>query len=231
MSALAHKNSSERFLLYVIPSCSVLLKGSYSNRVVCATVHRSPEKRARACKYTIWSLSRNKMPSMKDQTKIVIVGGVAGGMSAATRSRRLDENASITVFERGPYVSYANCGIPYALGGEIEDDNSLLLQSPEALKSRFNIDVYTRSEALDIDRPNRLIYVRNDDNESVTKVPYDKLILSQGAQPWRPSMEGIDLPLVFSLQTVPDLKRIKDFLAEKRSNNICIIGGGFIGLE
>jgi NADPH-dependent 2,4-dienoyl-CoA reductase/sulfur reductase-like enzyme len=83
---------------------------------------------------------------MKDQTKIVIVGGVAGGMSAATRSRRLDENASITVFERGPYVSYANCGIPYALRGEIEDDDSLLLQSPEALKSRFNIDVYTRSE-------------------------------------------------------------------------------------
>jgi NADPH-dependent 2,4-dienoyl-CoA reductase/sulfur reductase-like enzyme/rhodanese-related sulfurtransferase len=168
---------------------------------------------------------------MKDQTKIVIVGGVAGGMSAATRSRRLDENASITVFERGPYVSYANCGIPYALGGEIEDDDSLLLQSPEALKSRFNIDVYTRSEALDIDRTNRLLYVRNDDNETVTKVLYDKLILSQGAQPWRPSMEGIDLPHVFSLQTVPDLKRIKDFLAEKGSNNICIIGGGFIGLE
>ena len=168
---------------------------------------------------------------MKDQTKIVIVGGVAGGMSAATRSRRLDENASITVFERGPYVSYANCGIPYALGGEIEDDDSLLLQSPEALKSRFNIDVYTRSEALDIDRTNRLIYVRNGDNETVTKVLYDKLILSQGAQPWRPSMEGIDLPHVFSLQTVPDLKRIKDFLGEKRSNNICIIGGGFIGLE
>jgi NADPH-dependent 2,4-dienoyl-CoA reductase/sulfur reductase-like enzyme/rhodanese-related sulfurtransferase len=171
------------------------------------------------------------MPSMKDQTKIVIVGGVAGGMSAATRARRLDENASITVFERGPYVSYANCGIPYALGGEIEDDASLLLQSPQALKSRFNIDVYTCSEALDIDRTNQLIYVRSDDHETITKVSYDKLILSQGAQPWRPPIEGIDLPHVFSLHTVPDLKKIKDFLAEKGSNHICIIGGGFIGLE
>src|SRR5579871_5800402 len=131
MSILTHKNSSVRFLLgnSLLPR----LIQTQSLKQSCLQRRYNIFQKQRERKYSIWSLSRNKMPSMKDQTKIVIVGGVAGGMSAATRARRLDEDASITVFERGPYVSYANCGIPYALGGEIEDDNSLLLQSPQAL--------------------------------------------------------------------------------------------------
>ncbi|KAH9205399.1 FAD-dependent pyridine nucleotide-disulfide oxidoreductase [Leptodontidium sp. 2 PMI_412] len=174
--------------------------------------------------------SSSTMPS-KVPMRLVIVGGVAGGMSAATRARRLNETASITVFERGSYVSYANCGIPYALGGVIKDDAALVLQTPQALNDRFNIDVQINKEVLSIDRENHTVDVRAKGSESIQQVPYDKLILSQGAEPFRPPIGGIDLPNVFTLQTIPDLQKIKAYLAEYGGTRVAIIGGGFIGLE
>jgi NADPH-dependent 2,4-dienoyl-CoA reductase/sulfur reductase-like enzyme len=166
----------------------------------------------------------------KAPLKIVVVGGVAGGMSAATRARRLDESASITVFEKGPYPSYANCGIPYALGGVIADEAKLLLQTPQAFKERFNIDVQVNTEALSIDREKHTVDVRTPSHE-IKSYPYDKLILSQGAEPFRPPIEGLDLPNVFALQTIPDLQKIKAYISEHGSRRVAIIGGGFIGLE
>jgi NADPH-dependent 2,4-dienoyl-CoA reductase/sulfur reductase-like enzyme/rhodanese-related sulfurtransferase len=170
------------------------------------------------------------MPS-KVPMKIVIVGGVAGGMSAATRARRLDESSSITVFEKGSYVSYANCGIPYALGGVIKDDAALILQTPKGFKERFNIDVHENTEVLAINRESQMVDVCATGSKIVEQFPYDKLILSQGAEPFRPPIEGIDLPNVFTLQTIPDLQKIKAYLAEHGGGRIAIIGGGFIGLE
>jgi len=163
--------------------------------------------------------------------RIVVVGGVAGGMSAATRARRLDENASIKVFEKGPYVSYANCGIPYALGEVIKDDAALVLQTPKALKERFNIDVHINTEVLSINRERSLISTRAIGSEMEEQVPYDKLILSQGAEPFRPNIPGIDLPNVFTLQTIPDLQSIRTFVSHHGGGHVAIIGGGFIGLE
>lgn len=162
---------------------------------------------------------------------LVIVGGVAGGMSAATRARRLDETASVTVFERGPYVSYANCGIPYALDGVIEKADSLLLQTPQAFKARFNVDVHTNTEVVSIDREKHEVEVRTTGVEETRRVPYDKLILSQGAETFRPPIDGINLPSVFGLQTIPDLKKIKAYISEHRASYAAVIGGGFIGLE
>jgi len=167
----------------------------------------------------------------KDHLKIVIVGGVAGGMSAATRARRLSESASITVLERGPFVSYANCGIPYALGGVIANDEALILQTPKAFKDRFNVDVYIHTEVVSIDREKRMVGVRTAGTEEVRQIPYDKLILSQGAEPFRPPMLGVSQPNVFTLQTIPDLEAIKSYLKEHSAKSVCIIGGGFIGLE
>jgi NADPH-dependent 2,4-dienoyl-CoA reductase/sulfur reductase-like enzyme/rhodanese-related sulfurtransferase len=163
--------------------------------------------------------------------RIVIVGGVAGGMSAATRSRRLSETAFITVFEKGPYVSYANCGLPYALGGIITSDSSLILQTPETFKERFNIDAHINSEVMAIDPIKKLIDVQTVGTEIVTQHRYDKLILSQGAEPFKPPIEGIDFPHVFTLQTIPDLQKIKSYISEHGSRSIAIIGGGFIGIE
>ncbi|OCK74603.1 FAD-dependent pyridine nucleotide-disulfide oxidoreductase [Lepidopterella palustris CBS 459.81] len=170
------------------------------------------------------------MPS-RVQQKIVIVGGVAGGMSAATRARRLDETSFISVFEKGPYVSYANCGIPYALGKVIKDDDALILQTPAAFKDRFNIDVHVNTEVVGIDRENHTIDVRSVGTDETYQVPYDKLILSQGAEPFRPPIEGVDLPHVFTLQTIPDLKEVELFLSKHEVKHVAVIGGGFIGLE
>jgi NADPH-dependent 2,4-dienoyl-CoA reductase/sulfur reductase-like enzyme/rhodanese-related sulfurtransferase len=152
-------------------------------------------------------------------------------MSAATRARRLDENVSIKVFEKGPFVSYANCGIPYALGGVIKDDAALILQTPCALKERFNIDVHINNEVLSINRANSTVSTRIMGSEVIEQVPYDKLILSQGAEPFRPTIPGIDLPNVFTLQTIPDLQSIKAFLSHHDGSHVAIVGGGFIGLE
>ncbi|KAF2002087.1 FAD-dependent pyridine nucleotide-disulfide oxidoreductase [Amniculicola lignicola CBS 123094] len=163
--------------------------------------------------------------------RIVIVGGVAGGMSAATRARRLNDTASITVLEAGPYVSYANCGIPYALGGVIQDDDKLLLHTPESLKARFNIDVQTDSEVVGIDREKKEVTVKRRSVKEEAKIAYDKLILAQGAKSFVLPIPGKDLPCVFTLQTIDELNSVRAYIQEYSSKRAVVIGGGFIGLE
>lgn len=161
--------------------------------------------------------------------KIVIVGGVAGGMSAATRLRRLMEDAEIIVLEKGPFVSFANCGLPYYVSGEIADREALLVQTPESLKARFNLDVRPFHEVTSISPENKTITVKND-HGSFTE-SYDKLILSPGAKPLIPEMAGLtEATNVYSLRNVPDLDRIMQAL-EKEPAKATVIGAGFIGLE
>lgn len=163
-------------------------------------------------------------------TKILIVGGVAGGMSAATRLRRLMEDAEIIVFDKGPYVSFANCGLPFHVSGEIAERDNLLVQTPERLKARFNIDVRPESEVLSVDADKKEITVRHDDK--VYTESYDKLILSPGAKPFVPEMEGLDsADNVFVLRNIPDLDKIMAALSDMQSGNATVIGAGFIGLE
>ena len=167
---------------------------------------------------------------MKTARRIVIVGGVAGGASAAARARRVDESAEIAIFERGPYISFANCGLPYHIGGEIEDRSKLLIMTPEKMWVRSRIHVHVNHDVLSIDRSAKTIRVRRGDG-SEADFPYDKLILSQGAKPIVPPIPGADLPNVFTLRDVPDMDRILRFLDSQKPRTAAIIGGGFIGLE
>jgi NADPH-dependent 2,4-dienoyl-CoA reductase/sulfur reductase-like enzyme/rhodanese-related sulfurtransferase len=160
---------------------------------------------------------------------IVIVGGVAGGATAAARARRQSESANIIVLEKGPYVSFANCGLPYAVGGEISKRSKLLLQSPESFKARYNIDVRVQSEALSIDRESKTLQVKGPEGEY--GLPYDKLILAQGGRPYKPGMPGIEADHVFTLWTVPEMDLIQEYIQEKAVKNAVVIGAGFIGLE
>lgn len=162
--------------------------------------------------------------------KVVIIGGVAGGMSAATRLRRLDENAEIIILEKGPYVSFANCGLPYYVGGEITDRNQLMVQTPEKLKARFNLDVRVQSEALAIDAKEKIVTVEN--QEGTYALSYDKLILSPGAKPFVPPTEGLsEAKNVLTLRNVPDVDAITQFIEENQPKKATVIGAGFIGLE
>ncbi|HBA94039.1 MAG TPA: CoA-disulfide reductase [Ruminococcaceae bacterium] len=163
--------------------------------------------------------------------KVVIVGGVAGGATAATRIRRLDEHAEIIIFERSGYISYANCGLPYYIGGVIEDPEELTLQTPESFNTRFRIDVRVKHEVIDIDAQRKTVCVRNLDNGEEFEESYDKLILSPGAKPIYPDLPGIENDLLFSLRTVEDTFRIRQFVEEKKPKTAVMIGGGFIGLE
>jgi NADPH-dependent 2,4-dienoyl-CoA reductase/sulfur reductase-like enzyme/rhodanese-related sulfurtransferase len=167
---------------------------------------------------------------MKTARRIVIVGGVAGGASAAARARRVDESAEIHVFERGPYISFANCGLPYHIAGEIEDRSKLLLMTPEKMWVRSRVQVHVNHEVLAIDRSNKTIRVRRDDGTE-EDFAYDKLILSQGAKPIVPPIPGADLLNVFTLRDVPDMDRIIAFVDSRQPKTAAIIGGGFIGLE
>ncbi|KAK3319715.1 hypothetical protein B0T19DRAFT_404282 [Cercophora scortea] len=160
---------------------------------------------------------------------IVIVGGVAGGMSCATRLRRLDEHANITVIEKGPFISYANCGIPYALGGIIPRESQLYVQTPDKIHKWFNIDVRTNTELLSIDRTTETVKVRQ--NEQVESLEYDKLVLALGAAPLVPPIEGVKASHVFHLTTIPDLQHIKAYIATHTVTSAVVIGGAFIGLE
>ena len=163
-------------------------------------------------------------------TKILIVGGVAGGMSAATRLRRLMEDAEIIVFDKGPYVSFANCGLPFHVSGEIAERDNLLVQTPERLKARFNIDVRPESEVVALDPVKKEITVRHADK--VYTESYDKLILSPGAKPFVPDMDGLDdADNVFVLRNIPDLDKIMNKLTEVNAKRATVIGAGFIGLE
>jgi len=141
-------------------------------------------------------------------TKIVIIGGVAGGASAAARARRLSEDAEIIMFERGPFVSFANCGLPYHIGGEIEQRNKLLLQTPESFLNRFNVDVRTMSEVVNINREDKTVTIHSIVDGSQYTESYDFLLLSPGAKPVTPKIPGIDNPLTHSLRNIPDMDLI-----------------------
>ena len=163
--------------------------------------------------------------------RILIVGGVAGGASAAARARRLCEHCTIVVFDRGPFVSFANCGLPYYVGNVIENERDLLVATPELFRQRFDIDVRVEHEVLAIDREAKRIHVRNLRDGKDFDEAYDALILSPGAKALRPPLEGIDLPGIFVLRTIPDSRKIRAWIDETRAKRAVIIGGGFIGLE
>lgn len=163
--------------------------------------------------------------------KVLIVGGVAGGASTAARLRRMDEDAEIIMFERGEYISFANCGLPYYIGGTIEDRDALLLQTPEDMNKRFNIDVRVKNEVLSIDRDNKEIIVKNLDENKEYRESYDVLVVSPGSTPLRPPIKGIDSDNIFTLWNIPDTDKIKEYIDEKKPKRATVIGGGFIGLE
>ena len=163
------------------------------------------------------------------KTRIVIVGGVAGGATAAARARRISEDAEITVIERGPYVSYANCGLPYFISRDIEKRSALLLQTPEGFDARYGVKVFLETEAIEIDRPGKRVLVRGKGGD--TWLAYDKLILAQGGNPITPAMPGADASYVFKLWTVPDMDRMHAYIEKGSPKTAVVIGGGFIGLE
>ncbi len=163
--------------------------------------------------------------------KIVIIGGVAGGATAAARLRRLDESSEIIVFERGSYISYANCGLPYHIGDVIKERESLLLQTPEAMQKKYNVDVRIDSEVIKIDKENKKISVKKVKTGEIYEESYDNLVISTGSSPLKPPIEGINSPNIFTLWTVPDTDEIKKFIVEKKPKKAIVVGGGFIGLE
>ena len=163
--------------------------------------------------------------------KVVIIGGVAGGATAAARIRRLDERADIVVFERSGYVSYANCGLPYYIGGVIGDPEALTLQTPESFFSRFRVDMRVRHEVTSIHPDRKTVRVRNLDTGESFEEGYDKLILSPGARPTQPRLPGVGLGKVFTLRTVEDTFRIKEHIGAHHPKSAVLAGGGFIGLE
>lgn len=163
--------------------------------------------------------------------KVVIVGGVAGGASCAARLRRLDEKAEILMVDRGPYVSFANCGLPYHVGGIIEKESSLLVADEQLFRERFRIDVRTRCEVTEISTGSKTVALRNVETGEVSTEPYDKLVLSPGAAPIRPPLPGIDLPGLFAVKTVPDARNIREWIEAKNARHAVVVGGGFIGLE
>ncbi len=163
--------------------------------------------------------------------KILIVGGVAGGASAAARLRRNDENTEIIMFERGQYISFANCGLPYYIGNTITERSNLLVQTPEDMKKRFNIDVRVMNEIINIDRQNKEVEVKDYTNNIIYKESYDKLILSPGSSPLRPPIPGIDAPNIFTIWNIPDTDAIKTYVDSGKVKKAAVIGGGFIGIE
>ncbi len=161
--------------------------------------------------------------------KLVILGGVAAGATAAARARRLDENAAITIIEKGPYVSFANCGLPYRLSGDIAKRSSLILQTAEGFFARYRVDVALDTEAVGIDRSGKKVLVRKAGVTS--EIDYDKLILAQGGTPFVPSVEGNTSPNVFRLWTIPDMDKVDAYIKETSATSAVVVGGGFIGLE
>lgn len=163
--------------------------------------------------------------------KILVIGGVAGGATAAARARRTDETAEIRILEKGPYISFANCGLPYFVGGEIGDRSALLLQTPESFKALFDVDVAVEHEALAIDPASRTVRVRDLRTGKEYDESYTALILAPGAVPIRPPVPGIDLPNIFVLRTVPDSDAIRAYIEEHGARRAVVLGAGFIGLE
>lgn len=161
--------------------------------------------------------------------KLVIIGGVAAGATAAARARRIDENAEITIIEKGPYVSFANCGLPYRISGDIKRRGQLILQTAEGFFARYRVNVMLNTEAVGIDRQQKKVMLKTKEGDS--EIVYDKLILAQGGSPIRPQIEGLDSPNVFNLWTIPDTDRIEAFIKEYAPASAIVVGGGFIGLE
>lgn len=171
---------------------------------------------------------------MSGTRRVLIVGGVAGGASCAARLRRLDETAEIVIFERGPHVSFANCGLPYFVGDVIQKESQLLVASPELFDRRFDVRVFTRHDVVAIDRERRVVRVRDLDasgDRAERDEPYDGLVLAPGASPVRPPVPGMDLPGIFVVRTIPDSVEIRRFLSEREPKRAVVVGGGFIGLE
>ena len=162
--------------------------------------------------------------------KIIIIGGVAGGATTAARIRRVDETAEIILLEKGKHISYANCGLPYYIGGVIEEREKLFVQTPEAFSTRFRVDVRTENEAIFIDRKKKTVTVRQS-SEDTYEESYDKLLISTGASPVRPPLPGIDLPGIFTLRNVTDTDRIKEYINSHSPRKAVVVGAGFIGLE
>lgn len=163
--------------------------------------------------------------------KVIIVGGVAGGASAAARLRRLDERCDIILFERGEHISFANCGLPYYVGEVIRDKEKLVVQTPEAMKLRFNIDVRTLSEVVSIDPDKKEVEINDLANGTTYRESYDKLILSPGAAPIKPNLPGLDANNVFTMRNIPDTYALKDYLDRNQPKRAVVVGGGFIGIE
>ena len=163
--------------------------------------------------------------------KTIIIGGVAGGATAAARLRRMDEKAEIIILERGEYVSFANCGLPYYIGGVITDREDLTLQTPESFKERFNIDVRVLNEAVKISPDTKTVTVKNLRTGETYEEPYDNLILSMGAEPICPNIEGADGSNVFTLRNIPDTLKIKNYINTAKPRSAVVIGGGYIGVE
>ena len=162
--------------------------------------------------------------------RVVIIGGVAGGASAATRIRRLDEEAEIIIYEKSGYVSYANCGLPYYIGDVITDEAKLSVQDAAGLLRRYNIWAKVKHEVIKIIR-RKVVKVKNLTNNKEFEQTYDKLVIATGAKPIKPNIPGVDLPEVFTLRNVEDTLAIKQYVNTHNVNNIAIIGGGFIGIE
>jgi len=169
--------------------------------------------------------------SQEPTERILIIGGVAGGASAAARARRLDETCEIIIFDRGHFVSFANCGLPYYVGDVIKDEADLVVASPELFKDRFDIEVRTRNEVVEIDREKNEIVVEDLDQGRTYRERYTRLILSPGARPVRPPLPGIDLPGIFVLRTIPDSRHIREWVDGRDAQRAVIVGAGFIGLE
>jgi NADPH-dependent 2,4-dienoyl-CoA reductase/sulfur reductase-like enzyme/rhodanese-related sulfurtransferase len=163
--------------------------------------------------------------------RLIIVGGVAGGASAAARARRLCEDCEIILFERGSHVSFANCGLPYLVGGEIAEQDSLLVQTPESLRARFNLDVRIKTEVIRIDRAAQRVRVRESGTDREYEEHYEALILSTGASPLKPPIPGIDRPNHFTVRNIPDVEKITAWSRDCQRCRAVVVGGGYIGLE
>lgn len=163
--------------------------------------------------------------------KTIIIGGVAGGASAAARLRRLDETAEIIILERGEFISFANCGLPYFIGGEITDRNMLTLQTPSSFRARFNIDVRVFSEAIKISPDTKTVTVKDLNTGKTYEESYDNIILSPGAEPIKPNISGIEAANVFTLRNIPDTLKIKSYIETTEPRSAVVIGGGYIGVE
>lgn len=163
--------------------------------------------------------------------KTIIIGGVAGGASAAARLRRLNEACEIVILERGDFISFANCGLPYYIGGAITDKNDLTLQTPESFRKRFNIDVRVNNEAVRISPEEKTVTVKNLKSGEIYTESYDNLILSPGAEPIKPNIDGIDSNIVFTLRNIPDTLKIKEYIEKSKPKSAVVIGGGYIGVE